>query len=211
MRQTIWWIFLEKLFFFGSWLERLLTFGKKHYRNVVKTNFYLFRKPVDEIYFFDFSNIFDTYSDFGRKCFWLLADKGSRKVVNLLLFAFREYTWRKNNFFFKKKFLVWLPIFERNFFWLSAKLQQIGCQNFSLRVLETKWRNRLFTNFLVFTYIRTSSKTFFDFWKFLFANLSKLLSTSSDELFDQKNFWENFQSFFVGWSKRFLTLAKKFT
>ena len=85
---------------------------------------------------------------------------------------------------------------QAKFFWLSAKLQQIGWQNFSQRVLETKWRNRLFTNFLVFTYIRTSSETFFDFWKFLFANLSKLLSTSSDELFDQKNFRENLLSLF---------------
>ena len=64
----------------------------------------MFRKPVDEIYFFDFSNVFDTYSDFGRKCFWLLAKKSSRKVVKLLLFAFREYTWMKTNFFLKKSF-----------------------------------------------------------------------------------------------------------
>ena len=169
---------------------------KKHYRNVVKTNFYLFRKPVDEIYFFDFSNVFDTYSDIGRKCFWFLAKKLPVKMSKIAFYRFREYTWRKIKFIFQKQILVCLPNFKRNFFWLSAKLQQIGCQNFSLRVLETKWRNRLFTNFLVFTCIRTSSETFFDFWKFLFANLSKLLSTSSDELFDQKNFRENLLSLF---------------
>ena len=101
MGQTIWWIFLEKIFFFGSWLERLLTFGQKHYRNVVKTNFYLLRKPVDEIYFFEFSNVFGTYSDFGRKCFWLLANKSSRKVFKLLLFAFRVHLDENYLFFWK--------------------------------------------------------------------------------------------------------------
>ena len=49
---------------------------------------------------------------------------------------------------------------------------------------------------MVFTYIRTSSETFLDFWKFLFANLSKLLSTSSNELYDRKNFWEKLLSLF---------------
>ena len=116
------------------------------------------------------------------------------KLSKTAFYRFREYTWRKKNF--PKKLLVWLPNFGRNFFWLSAKLQQIGCQNFFLRVLKIKRRKRFFTNFLVFTYIRTSSKTYLDFWKFLFANLSKLLSTSSDDLFDQKNSWENLLSLF---------------
>ena len=188
MGQTIWWIFLEKIFFFGSWLERLLTFGQKHYRNVVKTNFYLLRKPVDEIYFFEFSNVFDTYADFGRKCFWLLAIKCYHKVIKLLLFAFREYTWKIIIFFFEKIFLVWIPNFEWSCFWLSAKFLQRGCQNCSLRVRETNWRNRFFAKFLVFMYLWTSSETFFDFSIFLYAILSKLLSTSSNELFDQKTF-----------------------
>ena len=130
----------------------------------------------------------ENFSDFWQK-------KLPVKLSKTAFYRFREYTWRKRNFF-QKKFLVWLPNFGGFFFWLSAKLQQIGCQNFFLRVLKTKWRNRFFTNFLDFTYIRTSSETFLDFWKFLFANLSKLLSTSSDELFDQKNFWEKLLSLF---------------
>ena len=112
--------FWENLFF-RFLVETTSDVRKKLYRKVVKTNFYLFRKPVDETDFFDFSNVFDTYSNFGG-----------------------------------------------NFFWLLAQIIPV--------------------------------------------NLSKLLSTSSDELSDQKNFWENFQSFFVGlWSKLFLTLAKKCT
>ena len=165
-------------------------------RRVVKTSSYLFRKPVGETDFFEFSNVFGTYSNFGRKFFQFLAKKTSRKNVKKCFLQVQGVHLEEEKFLFQNKLLVWLPNFERSFFWLSAKLQQIGCQNFSLRVLETKWRNRLFTNFLVFTYIRTSSETFFDFWKFLFANLSKLLSTSSDELFDQKNFWENLLSLF---------------
>ena len=88
--------------------------------------------------------------------------------------------------FFEKLFSVWLPNFERSCFWLSAKLLQRCCQNYSLRVQETNWRNRFFTKFLVFMYILTSSETFFDFWKFFFANLSKPLFMSSDKLFDAK-------------------------
>ena len=124
-----------------------------------------------------------------------MAEKNSRKIVKNCFLQVQGVHLKKR-IFFQKKLLVWLPNFERKLFWLSAKLQQIGCQNFSLRVLETKWRNRFFTNFLVFTYIRTSSETFCDFWKFLFANLSKLLFRSSDELFDQKNFWEKLLSLF---------------
>ena len=189
--------FFGKDLFFGSWLERLLTCGKKNNTETLSKLISTCSENQLTKYIFSIFPMFSIHtrtsgenvSDFWQK-------KLPVKMSKNAFYRFREYTWRKIKFIFQKQILVCLPNFKRNFFWLSAKLQQIGCQNFSLRVLETKWRNRLFTNFLVFTCIRTSSETFFDFWKFLFANLSKLLSTSSDELFDQKNFRENLLSLF---------------
>ena len=61
--------FFGKDLFFRFLVRTSSDVRKKHYRNVVKTNFYLLRKPVDEIYFFEFSNVFGTYSNFGRKFF----------------------------------------------------------------------------------------------------------------------------------------------
>ena len=145
----------------------------------------MFRKPIDQTDFFEFSKIFGTNSNFGRRIFQFLARKFPVKLSKLLPTGSGSTLGWKTTFF-EKIFLVWLPNFEWNCFWLSAKNQQIGCQNFSLRVQETKWRNRFFTKVFVFTYIRTSSEIFFNFWKFLFANLWKLLFTSSDKVFDAK-------------------------
>ena len=146
-------------------------------RKVVKTSFYLLRKPVEETDLFEFFNVFRTYLDFQQNFFWLLAENFPIKLSKLLPTRSRSTVgWKL--FFLKNSFFVRLPNFERSCLWLSAKHLQWVCRNSSLRVQGTNWRNRFFTNFLVFVYIWTSSENFFDFWNFLFANLSKLLSLS---------------------------------
>ena len=71
-----------------------------------------------------------------------------------------------------------------------------------------KVKKQIFHNLLVFTDVRTSSETCFEFWKFLFANLSKLLSTTSGEHFD-KTFFKNPSSFFQDREKFIFWLSAK--
>ena len=130
------------------------------------------------------------------KCFWYIlrlrakffltsGRKSSPKVVKLLSTRSRStFAWKIS--FLERFFSVWLPNFKQHCFWPSAKFLQKSCQNYSLRVWQKIEETVFFKKFLFFMYFRTSSETFFDFWKFLFANLSKLLFTILNELFDGK-------------------------
>ena len=71
-------------------------------RRVVKTSSYLFRKPVEETDCFEFSNVFGTYSNFGRKFFQLLAKKTSRKDVKNSFLHVQGIHLEEKNIFFSK-------------------------------------------------------------------------------------------------------------
>ena len=53
-------------------------------RKIVKTSFYLFRKPVEETDLFELFNVFRTYSEFEQSFFWLLAESFHIKLSKLL-------------------------------------------------------------------------------------------------------------------------------
>ena len=212
MRQTIWWIFFGKdLFLVPGW-NVFWRSEKKHYRNVFKTNSYLFRKPVDEIYFFDFSNVFDTYSDFGRKCFWLLAKKSSRKVVKLHFFAFSEYTWMKTIFFLKKCF--WFD------FRTSSEAVSDYQQIFYRAVVKTVlyvFRKQIeesdFSQIFWFSCIfGLQAKPFATLGNFSLQICQNCFLRVQTNSLIKRTFEKISYPFFVGlWSKYFLTLAKNCT
>ena len=56
----------------------------------------------------------ESFSDFWQK--------NSRKIVKNCFLQFQGVHLEEKEFFFRKKFLVWLPNFERSCFWLSAKI-----------------------------------------------------------------------------------------
>ena len=185
MRQTFRWFFLEKSLFSRFLVETSSDVRKKNREKLSKLISTCSENQLTKQIFSIFLMFLihtPTSGEFFYG-FWQI-----KFPVNLskLLSTGSGSTLGWKTTLFEKFFSVWLPNSERSCFWLSTKLLQKGCQNYSLRVQETNWRNRFFTTFLVFTYIRTSSETFFDFWKFLFARLSKLISLSSVELFDRK-------------------------
>ena len=73
-------------------------------RKIVKTSSYLFKKLVEETDCFEFSNVFGTYSNFGRKFFRLLAKKTSRKFVKNCFLHVQVVNLEEKKIFFKKIF-----------------------------------------------------------------------------------------------------------
>ena len=68
---------------------------------VVKTSSYLFRKPVEETDCFEFSNVFGTNWNFGRKFFQFLARKIPVKLSKLLPTGSGSTPGWKTTFFWK--------------------------------------------------------------------------------------------------------------
>ena len=101
--QTLWWVFLENVFSVGFWFKFFLTFCRIWTEKLSKLVSTCSENQLTKRIFSNFV-MFSTHtrtsgenvSDFWQK-------KNSRKVVKLLLFAFREYTWMKN-IFLKKSF-----------------------------------------------------------------------------------------------------------
>ena len=114
----------------------------------------------------------------------------------------------KNNIFWKIFFRLTSEISAKLFVTIGKIFTEKMSKLFST-CSGKNWRNSFPKKFLFFMYIRTSSENFFEFWNFLFANLSKLLFTSSNELFDGTEFCENFLYFFIGlWLKIFWLTQK---
>ena len=173
MRKTFRWFFLGKKSFFRFLVETSSDVRKKLYRNVVKNEFYLFRKPIDETDFFDFSNVFDTYSDFWGIFLWLLANKISRKLVKTAFYRFREYTWMKNNSFWKILFRLTSE--------LRAKLLLTVDKTFTERLSKlfstcsgNKLKKQIFHNFFGF-YVYSDFKR--NIFRLLEISLCKVIKT----------------------------------
>ena len=140
------------------------------------------------------------FSDFWQKNF--------PQSCQTAFYAFREYSCMENSFFSKILFRLTSELQEKLFQTIGKIFTEKLSKLFST-CSGKNWRNSFFKKFLFFCVYSDFKRNLFDFWKFLFANLSKLLFTSSNELFDGKYFCENFLSFFVGlWLKFFLTYAK---
>ena len=93
-------------------------------------------------------------------------------------FLFRKILFRFFSELWANQFLTFGKIITESLFKLYST-----CSGNTLR-------KQTYHNFLVLMFIRASSESFPDFWKFLYANLWKLLCTSSDEDFDEKNLFE---------------------
>ena len=79
-------IFFGKILFSWFLVPTFSDVQQNFYRKVVETTtiFYLFRKPVDETDFVDFSYVFARYSKFGRRFFCFLAVKLLVKLSKML-------------------------------------------------------------------------------------------------------------------------------
>ena len=83
-RQTLWWVFNGKIHFSRFLVQTFSDVQQNLNRKIVKTSFYLFRKPVEETDLFELFNVFRTYSEFEQSFFWLLAESFHIKLSKLL-------------------------------------------------------------------------------------------------------------------------------
>ena len=122
----------------------------------------------------------EAFSDFWQICFVQSCQNCSLHVqTNILM-----------NFFWKNlEILFFLSDFEpKPFlnFGKKGKVVKTLFYVFSIHTEETDFS--FFLLFLFLMYIHTFSETVSDFWHFFIANLSKMLSTRSDEHLDEKQF-----------------------
>ena len=173
--------FFGKIFFFGFWLKRLLTFGKNFTEKLSKLISTCSENQLTKQIFSIFLLFLiqtrtsgEIFSDFWQKKFPVnlskLLSTRSRSTVG----------WK---IFFENFFFVWFPNFERSCFWLSAKFLKRGRPNWFVRVQKTFWRCALF-QFFVFSPYWIVTKCFLTFDTNFCVKLSKPLSPCFNDLSD---------------------------
>ena len=94
-------VFGKKSFFFSFWLKRLLKSGKNFTETLSKLISTCSENQLTKQIFSIFLTFLIHTPTSGEFFLWLLADKNSRKLVKTAFYRFREYTWMKNNSFWK--------------------------------------------------------------------------------------------------------------
>ena len=139
----------EKIFFSRFLVETFSDVQQNLNRKVVKTSFYLLRKPVEETDLFEFFNVFRTYSDFQPIFFWLLAENFPIKLSKLLSTRSRSTVGWKLVFFEKFFFRSTSELRTKLFVTIGKTFTESLSEVFSTCSVN-KLKKQIFHKFLVF-------------------------------------------------------------